>query len=144
MTTHQPEPELLANTDPDFYATLGPYLARREVVRFLDGYPYDDDTKTWFVLKDTDGQVRGFCAVNQTTSRTRRTLLESLYVLPGHEEALDTLVETAVRAFGHDRDLHATVRHHIATAHKKAGFREVKTTTNMTTLVRPADIRKEA
>ncbi|MBK3587842.1 hypothetical protein JHN49_30615 [Streptomyces sp. MBT57] len=42
------------------------------------------------------------------------------------------------------RDFHATVRHHIAPAQRKAGFREVETTTNMTTLVRPADIRKEA
>ncbi|MCX4681561.1 hypothetical protein OG413_40895 [Streptomyces sp. NBC_01433] len=141
----QPEPVLLTNGDPGFYPALGPFLASHEVHRFIDGVPWDEDTKIWFVLKDTAGQLRGFCAVNQTASRTRRTLLESLYVLPAQEqeEALDTLVQAAVHEFGHDRDLHATVRHHIATAHKKAGFREVKTTKNMTFLVRPADIRSD-
>ncbi|WP_274036526.1 hypothetical protein [Streptomyces sp. MMBL 11-1] len=143
MTTQPSEPVRLTNADPDFYATLGPYLARHEVYRFIEGYPWDEPTKTWFVLKDTDGRLRGFCAVNQTASRTRRTLLESLYVLPGHDDALDTLVQAAVRDFGHDRDLHATVRHEVATAHQKAGFHVVKTTKNMTMLVRPADVRRD-
>ncbi|MFI8932538.1 GNAT family N-acetyltransferase [Streptomyces sp. NPDC053474] len=143
MSSH-PAIVLMTNTDPAFYRTLGPYLARPDVHKYIEGVPWDEDTKTWLVLNGSDGQMRGFCAVNQTTTRTRRTLLESLYVLPDHRDsnAVDILVQAAVREFGHDRDLHATVHHDIAPAYHKAGFHEVKKTTRMTHLVRPATIRE--
>ncbi|MFH8257788.1 hypothetical protein [Streptomyces roseolus] len=137
----QPDPILLTNSDPDFYPTLGPYLARHDVHKVLGGVPWDEDTKTWIVLKAASGELRGFCAVNQSANRSRRTMLESLYTLPGHDDVTDELIQTAVQHFGHDRDLHAVVRHAIAPHHEKAGFHAVKTTVNMATLVRRADIR---
>ncbi|MEU8542982.1 hypothetical protein AB0C52_23850 [Streptomyces sp. NPDC048717] len=137
----QPDPVLMTNKDAGFYPTLGPYLARHDVHRVLGGVPWDEDTKTWIILKTPGGELRGFCAVNQSASRSRRTMLESLYTLPGHDDATDELIRTAVKHFGHDRDLHAIVRHDIAPHHEKTGFHAVKTSTNMTTLVRPADIR---
>lgn len=133
----------LTNTDPDFYPTLGPFLAHHDVHRTLGGVPWDEPTKTWLVA--TAGrQVVGFCAINQ---QRRRTLLESLYVAPDgdHTRTAQQLVRGAVDRFGHDRDLHATVRTEIAqTIHQPCGFAPVKTTTNFTTLVRPASIRKDA
>ncbi|MCQ1577184.1 hypothetical protein [Streptomyces parvus] len=139
--TAQPDPVLLTNKDPRFYPTLGPYLARHEVHKALGGVPWDEDTKTWIVLKTASGELRGFCAVNQSANRSRRTMLESLYTLPGHDGATDQLIRTAIQHFGHDRDLHAIVRHTIAPHHEKAGFHTVKTTVNMATLVRRAAIR---
>ncbi|MFK0142603.1 hypothetical protein [Streptomyces murinus] len=137
----QSDPVFLTNSDPDFYPTLGPYLGRHDVHKVLGGVPWDEDTKTWIVLKAPDGELRGFCAVNQRADRSRRTLLESLYTLPGHDDAADELIRAAVERFGHDRDLHAVVRHSIAPHHEAAGFHTVKTTVNMATLVRRADIR---
>ncbi|ATM24667.1 hypothetical protein SMD44_p10168 (plasmid) [Streptomyces alboflavus] len=133
-----PKPVLMTQRDPAFYPTIGPFLASRAVHKALGGVPWDDATKTWIVLRTADGTVLGFCGVNQLA---RRTDLESLYTVPGHEEAAGQLVRTAVKEFGHDRDLHATVRHEIAHHHEAAGFHEVKTTANFSTLVRPATIR---
>jgi hypothetical protein len=130
----------MTNADPAFYPTLGPFLARHDVHIALGGVPWDEDTKTWLVLTDATGVI-GFCAVNQGP---RRTHLESLYTLPSHNRAAKQLVRAAVDRFGHDRDLHATVRHAIASAHQAAGFHPVTKKSNFTVLVRPATIRKEA
>lgn len=130
----------LTNTDPAFYGLLGPFLARREVHAALGGVPFDDDTKTWIVLKKGT-TVLGFCAVNQMR---RRTLLESLYLTPGHEHRAGELVRAAVDRYGYDRDLHATVRYALAGAHTEAGFHRVKDLTNFTVLVRPATVRETA
>lgn len=128
----------LTQRDPAFYPTLGPFLASHAVHQALGGVPWDEPTKTWFVARH-DGEVVGFCAVNEGS---RRTMLESLYVQPDHQATAGRLVKTAVDRFGHDRDLHATVRHDISRAHRDVGFASVKETANFVTLVRPATIRK--
>lgn len=56
---------VLTNTDRAFYPTLGPFLANRDVHKALGGVPWDDDTKTWLVLKDSRRGVMGFCAVTE-------------------------------------------------------------------------------
>lgn len=129
----------LRNTDPGFYPALGPFLAAHAVHKALGGVPWDEDTKTWLVYTRAE-TVLGFCAVNEGT---RRTLLESLYTPPEHEHLLPALVQAAVDRFGHDRDLHATVRNEIAPIHQAAGFKTVKEkeTANFTVLVRRADVR---
>ncbi|MGW2416903.1 hypothetical protein ACWCV5_32715 [Streptomyces tubercidicus] len=127
----------MTNADPEFYPTLGPFLAAHDVHKMLGGVPWDEPTKTWLVLKAASGVI-GFCAINQGR---RRTLLESLYVTAGHEDAAAALVNEAAARYGHDRDLHSTVRHEIAPAHKAAGFHPVKEMANFVTLVRPAAIR---
>ncbi|MFJ5817253.1 hypothetical protein ACIQGT_25645 [Streptomyces sp. NPDC093108] len=137
----QPKPVFLTKTQPDFYLTIGPYLADHAVHKTLGGVPWDDPTKTWIVLKTPEGDLRGFCAVNELGGRGRRTLLESLYTLPGHDDAVPELVQIAVKKFGHDRDLRATIRHALVPHYEKAGFQVLKTTVNMAEVIRPASIR---
>src|SRR5690606_20459416 len=40
----------LTHNDPEFYPTLGPYLASREVSKFVGDNIWDDEHKTWYVL----------------------------------------------------------------------------------------------
>lgn len=68
----------LTNQDRDFYRLLGPFLARRAVVREIGGPVWDDDDKTWFVARSAD-LVVGFCAARPTGTRTAYL---SAYVLP--------------------------------------------------------------
>jgi GNAT superfamily N-acetyltransferase len=70
----------LTNADGRFYPLLGPFLARREVVRDIGGPIWDDDDKMWFVAV-SDGAVVGFCAARDTG---RRVTFQSAYVVPGH------------------------------------------------------------
>ncbi|KFG71375.1 hypothetical protein [Streptomyces mutabilis] len=63
-----------AQPDP----TLGPYLARHDVRKVLGGALWDEDTKTWIVLKTSSNELHGFCAVNQSANRSRSTMRESL------------------------------------------------------------------
>lgn len=135
-----PGPVLMTNTHRDFYPTLGPFLARHALHRFLGGVPWDEDTKTWIIYRSAEGDVRGFCAVNQTATRSRRTFLESLYILPDEEHLAAQLIHTAVKEFGRHRDLHSTVHREIASYHHQAGFATVKETKHFLTLVRPATI----
>lgn len=39
----------MANTDPDFYAVVGPFLAKREVAKDLGSSVWDDPAKVWYV-----------------------------------------------------------------------------------------------
>lgn len=126
----------LTNTDRTFYPTLGPFLARRDVHKTIGGVPWDDDTKTWLVLKDPARGVLGFCAV---AVRGHRATVESLYTAdPTHKRVAQELVAAAVDRFGARRDLHAVVRHDLAPVYQAAGFTPAKTTVQFTTLVRPA------
>ena len=127
----------LTNTDRAFYPTLGPFLANREVHKAIGGVPWDDDTKTWLILKDTRKGVLGFCAV---AARGNRTIVESLYTRPEWRRVAAELVGAAVDRYG-DRDLHATVRHQIAPAYTEAGFEVVRETKQFVTLVRKATPR---
>lgn len=134
-------PRALTNTDPDFYPTLGPYLASREVHKFVGDTIWDDPGKTWYVLAGPD-RLRGFCAV--TPHGRTRWVVESLYLTdPDDRTAAQRLVATAVRDFGRDRHLHATVRHEHAYAYEKAGFHPAGETRNFTKLIRPATLTQD-
>jgi len=52
----------LTNEDAKFYATLGPFLAKREVHKVISAPPWDDAGKTWFVCW-RNGKVAGFAGV---------------------------------------------------------------------------------
>lgn len=71
----------MTNAEPQFYPLIGPFLARRAIVKEMGGYPlWDDDAMTWFVaLRRDDQQVRGFAAL-----RVQRGVywLDNTYVLP--------------------------------------------------------------
>lgn len=70
----------ITNRDPDFYPLIGPFLARRTVVKELGGHVWDDDDKTWWVAL-RDRAVVGFAAARDDG---RRVTFQSAYVLPGN------------------------------------------------------------
>lgn len=121
------------NTDRRFYPLLGPYLARREVVKAVGGPIWDDDAKTWLVLRN-GGKVLGFVAVS---ARGGRTVVESLYVAPGARRVASELVGVAVDRYG-GQDLHATVHRDHVHAYAAAGFRPVGQSSNFVRLHREA------
>lgn len=126
----------LTNTDPEFYPTLGPFLARRDVARTVGGPIWDDDAKTWIVARDRSATVIGFAAV---AAHGRRTTVESLYVHgDGWRDTARRLVAEAVARYGDSRDLHAVARHDMAFAYTAAGFTPTSTTKEFTRLTRPA------
>lgn len=127
----------LTNHDTAFYPTMGPYLANHDVHRAIGGVPWDEPTKTWLIATNDAGAVTGFAAINDK----KRTLLESLYAPADDPATIAALVQAAVDRFGHDRDLHTTVRRAVADHYTARGFAVVKTLTNFVTLVRPADVR---
>lgn len=131
-------PELieLTNTDRAFYPTLGPFLANRDVIKTVGGPIWDDDTKTWFLLKDKKHGVMGFAAV---ALHGHRTTIESLYIRnPTWRRIATELVGVIVDRYGSGTDLHAVVRHDIAYAYTESGFEEAGTTKEFTKLTRKA------
>lgn len=72
----------LSNTDPAFYPLLGPFLARREVVKEIGGPVWDEDDKTWFVAL-VHGEVAGFCAA---LDDGKRVAFGSDYVVPKYRD----------------------------------------------------------
>jgi len=134
----------LTRDDPEFYPTLGPYLANRDVARFVGDNIWDDESKTWYVLTGARG-LRGFCAVTAHGRGQRgRWVVESLYLTdPEDHTAAERLIAAAVKAFGRERHLHATVRHEHTYAYEKAGFTAAGETRNFTKLIRPATITQD-
>ncbi len=123
----------LTNSDRGFYTTLGPYLANRDVVKAVGGPIWDDDTKTWLVVKD-GRTVLGFVAV---AARGGRITVESLYVQPGMNRVASELVGVAAERFGNG-ELHATVMRTLVSAYLAAGFEETGETGQFVRLVRSA------
>jgi GNAT superfamily N-acetyltransferase len=70
----------MTNRDREFYPTMGPFLARRDIERELGGRIYDDDDRVWYVAMSR-GRVTGFCSARQT--KTGAVYLSD-YVLPAH------------------------------------------------------------
>jgi N-acetylglutamate synthase-like GNAT family acetyltransferase len=107
----------LTNREPDFYALLGPFLARREVYAEL-GHPlWDEDTKVWYV-EVQDGQVCGFAALNRLRTHV---VLCSAYVLPDqrHRGIYRRLLAARVQDAGPGVELRA-----IATAASKVALEQ--------------------
>ncbi|MET9260307.1 hypothetical protein [Amycolatopsis sp. NPDC004079] len=130
----------LTNEDPEFYPLLGPFLSRREVVGQVGGPIWDDDAKTWIVATAGSGfpsEVAGFVGV---AVRGRTTVVESLYLAPGQEQAAAALLDAAVTRFG-DRPLHAVVCLAHRDAYLAAGFAETTRSKNFSTLDREATPR---
>ncbi len=123
----------LTNEEPDFYPTLGPFLASRAVHHAVGGPIWDDDTKTWLVATDRHGNVTGFISVAAHGTPT----VESLYTAGDDPDLAARLVAAAVKRFG-SRTLRATVRHPWAVAYEKAGFTTVDRSANFTKLIREA------
>lgn len=134
----KPQLITLTNTDRDFYRILGPYLANRAVHKQLGGVPWDDDTKTWYILRDhaaTGRPVLGFVAV---AAHGSRTTVESLYLAdPAHKRIATELVGVATDRHG-SSDLHTVVRREMAYAYTANGFHPTGSTKEFTRLTRKA------
>jgi GNAT superfamily N-acetyltransferase len=72
----------LTNKDRSFYQIMGPYLARRNIVKDLGGHIWDDDNKTWYVALN-GRQVVGFCAARDDG---KTVAFQSAYTLPDHRK----------------------------------------------------------
>lgn len=70
----------LTNADKRFYPLLGPFLARKEVVREVGAPLWDEDGKAWVVITE-GGKVAAFGAIVNGKGHVRFT---SDYVLPAH------------------------------------------------------------
>lgn len=70
----------LTNADERFYPLLGPFLARREVVREVGAPLWDEDGKAWVAITQ-GGKVAAFGAIANGNGHARFT---SDYVLPAH------------------------------------------------------------
>lgn len=133
---------VLTNTDRAFYTTVGPFLAKRDVVKAVGGPLWDDDTKTWLVLKDSRRKVMGFCAV--ALHHQGRTYIESLYVTdPSWRRVAVELVGHAVSRFGRNADLYAVVRREIVYAYLEAGFVETGETKDFVRLTRTPNTKEQ-
>jgi hypothetical protein len=131
---------VLTNADRGFYPTIGPFLARRDVHKAIGGVPWDDDAKTWLVLKDSKRGVMGFVAV--ALHSNGRTHVESLYVKdPTWKRVASELAAHAADRYGRTTDLHAVCRHEIAYAYGGAGFVRTGETKEFARLTRPATER---
>jgi hypothetical protein len=122
----------LTNTDRRFYPLLGPFLASRAVVKAVGGPIWDDDTKTWLVLR-RDKQILGFVAV---AARAGRTVVESLYA-PGVDRVASELIGAAVDRYG-SQDLHTVVQRDHAAGYLAAGFKVTSATRQFVRLHRKA------
>lgn len=70
----------MTNTSPSLYKLLGPFLARRHIVKEVGGPIWDDDGKQWWAAL-VGGKVAGFAAARDNE---RRITFQSAYVLPEH------------------------------------------------------------
>jgi GNAT superfamily N-acetyltransferase len=64
---------------------MGPYLARREIIKALDEPLYDDDGKVWYVAvsKADNNKVLGFASV-MPTKGGKKVIFDNAYVLPDY------------------------------------------------------------
>lgn len=120
----------LTNTDADFYPLLGPFLARRDVARYVGGEIWDDDDKTWIVATSDDGHVLGFIG-----ERTSGGLVhvESCYVVGDDPRMAGRLVRAAVKAVEPSPCV-TIVRHEHVDAYRQVGFVVVSETANFSKL----------
>lgn len=69
----------LTNAHRDFYRLIGPFLAKREIVKELGSPVWDDDGKVWTIALDCKGKVSGFVA---HVEKTKSIQFCSDFVLP--------------------------------------------------------------
>jgi GNAT superfamily N-acetyltransferase len=114
---------VMANDHPDFYPTLGPFLARREIERELGARLYDEDGKRWFAAM-VDGNVVGFAAATWNP-RTKRVTFQHAYVLPGHRRqgVYRLLFDTRLGYYG-GRSIQATCTESSLPMFRTHGFVE--------------------
>jgi len=72
----------MTNKDKGFYATLGPFLARRDVEREIGYQIYDDDGKDWLIAVEMK-KVVGFCYL---WKKPKHYQIGSCYVIENYRQ----------------------------------------------------------
>lgn len=111
----------LTNTDPEFYPTLGPYLANREVTKSIGDNPHDDAGTVWIVAYHGN-DIAGFIAYHARNRGVVHT--ESCYTAEGHDKARTVLVKAVIKAVA-PSPITATVRNKYVPIYQKLGFTEL-------------------
>lgn len=110
----------ITNQDERFYALMGPFLSRREIVAELGAPVWDDDGKEWFVA------MRGKRLVGFAGLRTvgKHRSLVSAYVLPDERKSgvYSALLEARLEAAG-DSPMKAIATPGAVPALKRAGLK---------------------
>jgi hypothetical protein len=109
----------ITNQNDRFYATLGPYLSRCEIVKELGSPVWDEDGKEWFVAY-RGSKLVGFAARRPSG---KHTALVSAYVLPEHRKAKVYVSLLHARVDGFDGHLRAIATAGAVPALKRAGFK---------------------
>lgn len=116
----------LTNTDPEFYPTLGPYLANRAVNKQLGDTPHDDPGKTWIVAHHNTG-IAGFIVYYATKDGTVHT--ESCFTAPDHDDLRPALVQAVIDvvddAVDDDVPITAVAREEYLHLYRDMGFSEL-------------------
>jgi len=73
----------LTNQDRNFYNTLGPFLARRDIEREIGYKIYDDDDKEWLVATEMN-KIVGFCYIQEKPKSHYR--IGSCYVVDRYRQ----------------------------------------------------------
>jgi|GEM_PF-5984899 len=105
----------MTNADPEFYRLIGPFLARRTVVREIGGPIWDDDGMRWFIVL-AHKTVVGFAALRDRTDSQKQHIVEfdNAYVVPTYREQgiYHLLIMARLAACPVDAVLRAVVNQH--------------------------------
>lgn len=109
----------MTNKDERFYATLGPYLSRREIVTEIGTPIWDDDGKEWF-LAYRGRKLVGFAGRRE---HGNHSALVSAYVLPDHRKSGVYTALLRARVDGFDGPLRAIATPASVPALKRVGLK---------------------
>jgi ribosomal protein S18 acetylase RimI-like enzyme len=126
--------QTMANKDPAFYPTVGPFLSRREIVSETGGTFWDDDNKVWFVAR-IGGEVVGVAA---SSPAGERVVLCNAWVRPGFRRrgVLRALTEARLRMCS-PADFRVVANENSAPLYRELGFVEIRTVGRFTHMRRP-------
>lgn len=112
----------LTNKRKGFYGLMGPFLAKRAIVKELGAHPWDDDGKVWTIGLDR-GKVLGFVA---HIVRGNVALLCSDFVLPENRSKgiYAALFERRMAILG-AMPMRATATDQSREMYAKSGFKKI-------------------
>lgn len=110
----------MTNEHPDFYRMLGPFLARKEIVKELGGPIWDEDKKIWFLAMQ-DGNIAGFASM---IYKSKSILFCEDYILPSYRnQQIDTrLIDERIAYCPIEAIIHAVVYNTEINQYKARGF----------------------
>ncbi len=124
----------MTNEDRDFYSVIGPFLARRAIIKELGEPLWDDDGMRWFIALAPSGAVLGFAVL---MPRGKVLELTNSYVLPEwrgrgiYRQLLTARLEavpvgTALRALTTSKSVNALLRRGFVVRRQRGQYTEVE------------------